>query len=144
MNNSHRNLHQPSPIFRRGQKCEILSCFWPHSHSEHSDVCRRPRASRPPSPRSICPIGASKVRQLEKRLHRFNSSTREQISQDVLCGSRKAAELSNPLRVESKMANDAQIFNIRTQISLKRLKLETSNLVCASTTSSNFDGMQKN
>jgi len=41
------------------------------------------------------------------------------------------------------MANDAQIFNIRTPISLERLKLETSNVVCASTTKSKFDGIQK-
>jgi len=41
------------------------------------------------------------------------------------------------------MADDAQIFNIRTPISLERLKLETSNLVCASITRSKFDGMQK-
>jgi len=41
------------------------------------------------------------------------------------------------------MADDAQIFNIPTPISLERLKLEISNLVCASTTRSNFNGMQK-
>jgi len=46
------------------------------------------------------------------------------------------------LRDKSKMANDAQIFNIRALISFERLKLETSNLVCTSTTSS-FDRMQK-
>jgi len=53
---------------------------------------------------SICPIGASKVRQLEKRLHHSNLAARGQIAfkfhKMVLCGSRKAAELSNPLRVE--------------------------------------------
>jgi len=47
------------------------------------------------------------------------------------------------LRVESKMADDFQIFNIRTPISLEQLKLETSNLVSALTARSNFDGMQK-
>jgi len=41
------------------------------------------------------------------------------------------------------MVDDAKIFNTWTQISLEHLKLETSNLVCASTTRSNFDGMQK-
>jgi len=41
------------------------------------------------------------------------------------------------------MADDAQIFNIRTPISMEQLKLETSNLVYASTTRSNFDGIQK-
>jgi len=41
------------------------------------------------------------------------------------------------------MADDAQIFNIPTPISLERLKLETSNLVCESTTRCKFDGMQK-
>jgi len=45
--------------------------------------------------------------------------------------------------VESNVADDAQIFNIRTPISLEQLKLETSNLVCVSTTRSNFEGMQK-
>jgi len=41
------------------------------------------------------------------------------------------------------MADDAQIFNIRTSISPKRLKLETSNLVCASTTRSDLNDIQK-
>jgi len=41
------------------------------------------------------------------------------------------------------MADDAQIFNIRTPISLERLKLDTSNLECALTTRSNFDGVQE-
>jgi len=41
------------------------------------------------------------------------------------------------------MADAAHMFNIRTLISLQQLKLETSNLVCASTTMSNFDARQK-
>jgi len=41
------------------------------------------------------------------------------------------------------MADDAQIFNIRAPISLERLKLETSNLVCTLAIRSNFDDMQK-
>jgi len=41
------------------------------------------------------------------------------------------------------MVDDAQIFNIRTPISLEWLKLETSSLVCVSTTRSKFDSMQK-
>jgi len=45
------------------------------------------------------------------------------------------------LKVESKMADNAQIFNIGNPISLKWKKLETSNLVCALTMSS-FDGKQ--
>jgi len=49
----------------------------------------------------------------------------------------------NPLRVKSKMADDAPIFNIQPSISFERLKLETSNLVCESTTRSNFDAVQK-
>jgi len=36
-----------------------------------------------------------------------------------------------------------KFFNIRTPISLERLKLEISNLVCASTTRCNLDSMQK-
>jgi len=40
------------------------------------------------------------------------------------------------------MADDAQIFNIRTKVSLEREKLETSNLVCELATRSNFDGVQ--
>jgi len=46
--------------------------------------------------------------------------------------------------VESKMADDAQILNIRAPIglSLKRQNLETSNLVCAPLTMSSFDRMQ--
>jgi len=35
----------------------------------------------------------------------------------------KLRNCENPLTVESKMADDAQIFNIRTPISLERLKL---------------------
>jgi len=50
----------------------------------------------PPTLRSICPTGAPKVRQLEKRLHRSNSAARGQIAfkfhKMVLCGCRKAAE----------------------------------------------------
>jgi len=41
------------------------------------------------------------------------------------------------------MADDVQIFNIWTLVSLERLKLEALNLVCSSTTRSQFDGMQK-
>jgi len=41
------------------------------------------------------------------------------------------------------MADNAQIFNIWTLISLEQLKLETSNLVCVSSTWSQFDGVQK-
>jgi len=53
----------------------------------------------------------------------------------------KLRNCQNPLRVISKMAKDAQIFNIRTPISLERLKLETSNLVFASTTRSEFEAL---
>jgi len=35
----------------------------------------------------------------------------------------EAAELSNPLSVESNMVDDAQIFNIRVPVSFERLKL---------------------
>jgi len=52
----------------------------------------------------------------------------------------KLRNCEKPLRVKFKMADDAPIFNIRTPISLERLKLD---LVCASTTSSNFNGMHK-
>jgi len=55
----------------------------------------------------------------------------------------KLRKCQNPLRIEFKMADDAQILNILTPISLERLKLETSNLVCASTTKGNFECMQK-
>jgi len=41
------------------------------------------------------------------------------------------------------MAYNAQFFNIRVPISFERLKLETSNLVRASTTRSSFDRMQR-
>jgi len=53
----------------------------------------------------------------------------------------KLRNCENPLSVESKMADDAKIFTIRTTISLEQLKLETSNLECASTTRSTFKGM---
>jgi len=89
----------------------------------------------PPTPRSICPIGAPKVRQLEKQLHNSNLVERRQIAfkfhKMVLCGFVEDAELSKL----SQMANDAQIFNIRASISLEWLNLEISNLMCASTMS---------
>jgi len=54
-----------------------------------------------PRLRSIVPIGAPKVRQLEKRLHRSNSAAREQTAfkfrKMVLRGSTEDAELSNPI-----------------------------------------------
>jgi len=50
-----------------------------------------------PTLRSIVPIGAPKVQQLEKRSHCSNSAAREQIAfkfrKMVLCGSAEAAEL---------------------------------------------------
>jgi len=82
-----------------------------------------------------------------KTLHRSNSAARGQIAfkfhKMVLCGSTNAAKLSSPQKVESNMADDALIFNLRTSISLERLKLETSNLVCALTTIRKFNGIQK-
>jgi len=56
---------------------------------------------------------------------------------------RKKRNCEETPRVKSKMADDAHIFNIWTPISVKRLKLETSSLLCASTTRCNLDGMQK-
>jgi len=48
----------------------------------------------PPTLRSICPIGAPKVRQLEKRLHRSNSAAHGQIAfifhKMALCGTMKS------------------------------------------------------
>jgi len=41
----------------------------------------------------------------------------------------KLRNCENPLRVEYKMVAAAEIFNIRTPISLQQLKLETLNLV---------------
>jgi len=53
----------------------------------------------PPTPRSICPIVAPKVRQLEKRLHRFNLAERGQIAfkfqKIILCGT---VELLKPTK----------------------------------------------
>jgi len=93
-----------------------------------------------PTLRFICPIGESKVRQLEKQLHRSNSAARGQIAFKYRkCGWR-LRNCQKPLKVKSKMADDAQIFfNKRVPISFERLKLETSNSVCASTTRSDFD-----
>jgi len=50
----------------------------------------------PPTLRSTCPIGAPKVRQLEKRPHRSNSAERGQIVfkfKTVLCRSVEDAKL---------------------------------------------------
>jgi len=98
-----------------------------------------------PTLRSICP---SKVRQLKKNgcialtqphVDRLRSNFIRWYS--VAPG--KLWNCQNSLRVEFKMADDAHIFNIRTPIFMEHLKLETSHLVCASTTRSNFDGRQK-
>jgi len=52
----------------------------------------------PPTLKSICPIWAPKVQQLEKRLHRSKSAARGQFAfkfhQMVLCGTMEATELS--------------------------------------------------
>jgi len=164
-NNSYTHLHQRSPIFQRGSKsAKFCPDFRPHSHSERCGsespkiktnlysidvwalICRRLRASRAPNSEKRLLKYCPKVRQFEKRLH--NSAAHGQIvfkfRKMVLCGSRKAAELWKPTSGRIQDGNDAQIFNLWTPISLERLKLQTSNLVWASTTRSNFDGIQKN
>jgi len=57
------------------------------------------------------------------------------------CLRERGGIVKKPLKVESKMADDAHIFNKRAPISLKRQTLDPSNLVCAPMTMS-FDGMQ--
>jgi len=110
-------------------------------------ICRRLRAARIPNSEIHLPNWGPKARRLEKRFHRSNSAKGGQIElkfhRIVLRCSMKEMELKNPLRIESKMADDAQSFSIRTPISLKWLKLETSNLVCTSITMCNLDDMQK-
>jgi len=103
-------------------------------------ICRIPRAARAPNSKIHLPNWALKVRQLEKRLHRSNSAARFQTASKL-----RQLNYQNALtcRVESKMADDAQNVNIRAPISFERLKLETSNLVCATPTGSTFDLMQK-
>jgi len=101
----------------------------------------------PSTLRSICPIGALKcdnwkngyIDLSQPHVDRLHSNFTRWYS----VASGKLLSCKNSLRFESVMADDAQIFNIQIPISLERLKLETSNLVCASTTRSNFDGMQK-
>jgi len=108
------------PLFHRGSKsAKFCPIFRPHLHSECSDlkigqkskaimystdvwalICCRPCAARAPQlMRSICQIGASKLRQLEEWLHCSISTVHGQIAfrfhKMVLCGGRKAAELSN-------------------------------------------------
>jgi len=110
-------------------------------------ICRRPRAARAPNSESHLPNWASKVDNwkngyiavTQPHVHRLRLNFTRWYPVDP----EKLRNCQNPLRVESKMANDAQIFNVWTPISLKRLQLQTSNLVCASTTKSNIDGMQK-
>jgi len=100
----------------------------------------------PPTLRNFCFKISPQVRQLEKRLHRSNSAARRQIAfrfhKMALRGSRETRNCHSPLKVEFKIADDAQIFNIRIPISLERQKLETSNLVCTPMTMSSFDNMQ--
>jgi len=81
-----------------------------------------------PTARSIVPIWAPKARQLEKRFHRSNSAAPGLIAfncHKIQDGGRR------------------QFFDIRTPVSLERLKLETLKLVSASSTGCNLDGMQK-
>jgi len=66
-----------------------------------TDVCTLICANRvqlPPTLRSVVPIGAPKVRQLDKQLNGFNSATRRQIAfkfhNMVLFGTMETAELS--------------------------------------------------
>jgi len=59
-----------------------------------------PMHLEPPNYRTICPVGAPKVLQLEKRLCHSNSATHGLIAfkfcKVVLCGTAEAAELSKP------------------------------------------------
>jgi len=116
--NSYRPLHQPSPIFHRGsQSTDFCLVFQPHSPSERCDLkteqkfknlkqyciasmsglssAADPVQQGPPTLTFICPIGAPKARQLEKRLHHSNSATRGRIAfkfyKMVLCGSVRGA-----------------------------------------------------
>jgi len=74
------------------------------------------------------------VGQLEKRLYRYNSAARGQIMfkfhKMVLRGSRKMQNCQNPLKAESKMVENAHIFNIRAPISLERQILDFKFGVC--------------
>jgi len=119
-NNSYRHLHQPFHIVHRGEKCEILPRFsttlaframWFKTEQKFKHLkqkCIAPISVllstaksvqiRPPNLSAIVPIGATKVRHLEKRLHR--SAARGQIAfkfrKMALCGTVKAAELPEP------------------------------------------------
>jgi len=70
----------------------------------------------PPTMKFICPIGVFKERQLENgyialtQLH--VDRLRPNFTRWYSVAARKRRNFENPLRVESKMANDAHVFNI--------------------------------
>jgi len=95
----------------------------------------------------VCPFGVPEVRQLQNSCIALSQPHEDRLRSNFTkwysAAPEKLQNREKPLRVESKMADDAQIFNIWTPMSLERLKQETSNLVHASTTRSKFDSVQK-
>jgi len=120
----------PSAVVEKQQKFKNLKqeCTAPTSVlSSAAD----PVQLGPLTLRSIVPNGTPKVRQLEKRLHRSILAARGHITfkcHIISVAPGKLQHCENPLRIEFKTADDAQIFNIQTPISLERLKLYGSNL----------------
>jgi len=164
MNNFYGHLHQPSP---QGSK-RAKFCLVFHSHYERSDfkmgqkieipktystdawalICRRPCAVMTPQLwDTFSQLGPLMCHSWKKgyialfQLH--VDRLRSDFTRWYSVSPWKLRNCENPLRVESKMADDTHILNIRTPIALKQLKPETSNLVCALTTRSTFDGVQK-
>jgi len=159
-NNSYRHLHQPSTIFHRWfltplvfrelrfknrakvQKAKTIV----HSIDVCALICSRPRAAWDPISEIHCPNWGPKVRQFKKGYIALTQPHVDRLRSNFTrwypAAAWKMRNCQNLASVESKMADDVQIFNIWTPISLKRLNLEISNLVCASTTMSSFHGMQ--
>jgi len=83
--------------------------------------------------RSVCPIEAPEVRQLEKNDYIVVTQPhvdrlRSNFTRWYSVAPWKLRNCQNPLKFEFQMMNDAQIVNIQTPISLERLKLQGANL----------------
>jgi len=158
VNNSYRHIHQPSSVFH-GKSKSAFALIFTHLPSTliqksktntdfWSVVSDRPNAAKAPQ---LC----EKLSRLwppkcDNWKNSYIALTQPQVdrlrpyfTRWYSVAPRKLQNYENPLWVKSKMADNVQICNIRTPISLQQLKLETSSLVCALTTRSNFHGMQK-
>jgi len=142
-----------SPIFHRGvKKCEILPHFQPpvafqalwfknraknkksktimYSADVWALICRRTHAAQVWDP--LSQLGPQKYDNWKNGYIVLTQPHVDRLRSDFVrwysVATWKLQNCENPLRVESKMADDAQIFNMQIPMSLERLKLQASNL----------------